>query len=255
MNEREIQSLLALAAKRLHTTPEALRAAVTPRTKAIIFNNPANPTGKAFTMDDMRLIADVAKENDLLVLADEIYTRYLYKGVFVPMRTLPGMEARTVTLNSFSKNFMMTGWRVGFIIAPREIVDAIGYANGAMIYTAPSVSQRAAIRALSLREEIRETYITRYKNRVFYATERINTIPYMTLVPPMGTFYLFPGIKKTGLSSAEFAKTALEKAHVLVSPGGVFGKTGEGHVRIACTAKTEQLKEAFDRLSALKFGV
>lgn len=101
--------------------PEALRAAVTPRTKAIIFNNPANPTGKAFTMDDMRLIADVAKENDLLVLADEIYTRYLYKGVFVPMRTLPGMEARTVTLNSFSKNFMMTGWRVGFIIAPREI--------------------------------------------------------------------------------------------------------------------------------------
>ena len=203
----------------------------------------------------MRLIADVAKENDLLVLADEIYTRYLYKGVFVPMRTLPGMEARTVTLNSFSKNFMMTGWRVGFIIAPREIVDAIGYANGAMIYTAPSVSQRAAIRALSLREEIRETYITRYKNRVFYATERINTIPYMTLVPPMGTFYLFPGIKKTGLSSAEFAKTALEKAHVLVSPGGVFGKTGEGHVRIACTAKTEQLKEAFDRLSALKFGV
>ena len=235
--------------------PEALRAAVTPRTKAIIFNNPANPTGKAFTMDDMRLIADVAKENDLLVLADEIYTRYLYKGVFVPMRALPGMEARTVTLNSFSKNFMMTGWRVGFIIAPREIVDAIGYANGAMIYTAPSVSQRAAIRALSLREEIRETYITRYKNRVFYATERINTIPYMTLVPPMGTFYLFPGIKKTGLSSAEFAKTALEKAHVLVSPGGVFGKTGEGHVRIACTAKTEQLKEAFDRLSALKFGV
>ena len=78
-------------------------------------------------MDDMRLIADVAKENDLLVLADEIYTRYLYKGVFVPMRTLPGMEARTVTLNSFSKNFMMTGWRVGFIIAPREIVDAIGF--------------------------------------------------------------------------------------------------------------------------------
>ena len=228
---------------------------ITPKTKAIILNSPCNPTGAAYDLDTLRMIVRLAEEYDLLILADEIYTRYLYDGEFIPMRTLPGMAARTVTLNSFSKNFMMTGWRVGFIIAPREIVDAIGYANGAMIYTAPSVSQRAAIRALSLREEIRETYITRYKNRVFYATERINTIPYMTLVPPMGTFYLFPGIKKTGLSSAEFAKTALEKAHVLVGPGGVFGKTGEGHVRIACTAKTEQLKEAFDRLSALKFGV
>lgn len=234
---------------------EALLAAITPRTRAMIVNTPANPTGAAYDLPTLTMLAEVAKERDLLVLADEIYTRYLYDGVFTPIRTLPGMAERTITLNSFSKNFMMTGWRVGFIIAPREIVDAIGYANGAMIYTAPSVSQRAAIRALSLREEIRETYITRYKNRVFYATERINTIPYMTLVPPMGTFYLFPGIKKTGLSSAKFAKTALEKAHVLVSPGGVFGKTGEGHVRIACTAKTEQLKEAFDRLSALKFGV
>lgn len=235
--------------------PETLRAAVTPRTRAIIFNNPANPTGKAYTMEDMRLIAETAQENDLVILADEIYTRYLYQGTFVPMRTLPCMAERTVTLNSFSKNFMMTGWRVGFIVAPKEIVDAIGYANGAMIYTAPSVSQRAAIRALALREDIRETYITRYKNRVFYATERINAIPYMTLVPPMGTFYLFPGIEKTGLSSAEFTKAALETAHVLVSPGSVFGKTGEGHVRIACTANTELLKEAFDRLSALKFGV
>ena len=235
---------------------ETLKAAITPKTKLVIMPFPNNPTGAVMEREDLEAVAEVLRGTDIMVLSDEIYAELNY-GLrpHVSIATLPGMAERTITLNSFSKNFLMTGWRVGFIIAPREIVDAIGYANGAMIYTAPSVSQRAAIRALSLREEIRETYITRYKNRVFYATERINTIPYMTLVPPMGTFYLFPGIKKTGLSSAKFAKTALEKAHVLVSPGGVFGKTGEGHVRIACTAKTEQLKEAFDRLSALKFGV
>ena len=232
---------------------EALQKAVTPRTRAIIFNNPTNPTGAAYTRADMELLAKISKENDLLILADEIYTRYLFEGTFTPMRTLDGMEGRTVTLNSFSKNFMMTGWRVGYIIAPSEIVSAIGFINGGMIYTAPSVSQRAAVKALTLRDDIQRIYISQFRDRVYYAADRIQNIPYMTLSRPKGTFYLFPGIRKTGLTSAEFCKAALEKAHVLVSSGAAFGKAGEGYFRIACTADMNALKEAFDRLEKLNF--
>lgn len=231
----------------------ALRAAVSPRTRAIIFNNPCNPTGAAYTMNDMRLLAELANEHDLLILADEIYTRYLYEGQFVPLRTLPGMGERTVTLNSFSKNFMMTGWRVGYIIAPAEIIRAINLINGGMIYTSPAPSQRAAIAALRLRASIQEMYITQYRERVFYAADRIERIPYMSLARPKGTFYLFPGIEKTELSSPEFCQFALEKAHVLLSPGSAFGTAGQGHVRIACTVGLDKLKEAFDRLESLSF--
>ena len=145
----------------------------------------------------------------------------------------------------------MTGWRVGCLIGPPQIVQTVELINGAMIYTTPSISQRAAIEALRLREEIADTYITKYKERLYYAAERIEQISYMTLAKPGGTFYLFPGIHATGLSSAAFCQEALRQAHVLMSPGHVFGACGEGHVRIAVTQPMEKLKEAFDRLAAL----
>ena len=230
-----------------------LCAAVTPRTKAIIFNNPCNPTGMAYDRSDLEIIARVAREYHLLVAADEIYTAYLYEGSFVPLRTLPGMAARTVTLNSFSKNFLMTGWRVGCIIAEPELLEVFSAINGALIYTAPSVSQRAAIRALSLREDIRRRYVAQYLERVRYAAARVSALPYLSLVPPKGTFYLFPGIGKTGLSVPEFCRVLLEQAHVLVAPGSAFGKAGQGHFRIACTVGTDKLREAFDRMEKLSF--
>ena len=121
------------------------------------------------------------KEFDLLVLADEIYTRYLYEGEFIPMRTLPGMAERTVTLNSFSKNFLMTGWRVGVVIAPAELISVFQFISNALTYTAPSISQRAAIRALALRHQIAEEYICKYRDRVFYASECIK-INFMALL-------------------------------------------------------------------------
>lgn len=228
-----------------------LRAAITDRTRAMIFNNPCNPTGAAYSEADMAMLARVACERDLLILADEIYTRYLFDGAFTPMRTLPGMAQRTVTLNSFSKNFMMTGWRVGFIIAPPELIAAILYINGGMIYTAPSVSQRAALHALALRDDIQRVYISQYKERVYYTSERIESIPHMTLVRPRGTFYLFPGIARTGLSAPAYCDFALREAHVLLSPGDAFGVSGKGHVRIACTAGLPALREAMDRLAKL----
>ena len=234
-------------------SPERLRAAVTPRTKAMIFNNPCNPTGKAYERSDLEIIAAAAREFDLLVAADEIYTAYLCQGSYVPLRTLPGMAERTITLNSFSKNFLMTGWRVGYIIAEPELLQVFSNINGALIYTAPSVSQRAALKALSLREEIRRQYVTRYLDRVRYSVERIQKIPYLTLVPPGGTFYLFPGIEKTGLTAGEFCSVLLEKAHVMAAAGDAFGRAGEGHFRIACTVDMDTLKDAFDRMEALVF--
>ena len=234
-------------------SPERLRAAITPRTKAIIFNNPTNPTGMAYRRDTLEVLAQIAQEYDLLIAADEIYTTYLYEGFYTPMRTLPGMEQRTITLNSFSKNYMMTGWRVGAIIAEPELLNVMNRVNGSLIYSAPSVSQRAAIAALHERARIREEYISAYRDRIFYSAERLAAIDYLTLVPPRGTFYLFPGVEKTGLSAPEFCKQLLERAHVLVTPGDVFGLTGAKHFRIACTVGHDKLREAYDRMAALKF--
>lgn len=233
--------------------PELFEKAVTPRTKAVMINNPNNPTGAGYGREQLEVLRDIAIKHDLLVIADEIYTRYMYEGEFIPVRTLSDMEERTVTLNSFSKNFMMTGWRVGYIIAPSAIIEAVNCINGGMIYTTPSVSQRAAIKALTLRDEIQREYISQYKSRVYYAADRISDIPYMTVLRPKGTFYLFPGITRTGMDSKAFCAYLLENAHVLVSPGTAFGISGAGHIRIAVTAPMEKLAEAFDRMERLKF--
>lgn len=237
-----------------YTIDEArLRAAVTPKTKAIIFNNPTNPTGMAYGEDTLRMLARVAEEYDLLIAADEIYTTYLFEGSYVPLRTLPGMEKRTITLNSFSKNFLMTGWRIGMLIAEPEILSVMLNINGSLIYTTPSISQRAALEALRQRARIRETYVAAYRDRIFYSAERIEKIPYLSLVRPKGTFYLFPGVEKTGLSAPEFCRQLLEKAHILVTPGDAFGSTGAGHIRIACTVDIDKLKVAYDRMEKLSF--
>lgn len=239
------------AADNYRIREETLEAAVSPQTKAIIFNNPNNPTGMGYEDRDLDVLARVAIRHDLLVVADEIYTTYIYEGSFRPIRTYPGMKERTVTLNSFSKNYLMTGWRIGALIAEPALLKVVERVNGSLIYTAPAISQRAAIEALELRDSIRDIYISEYKKRVLYAADRVEAISYFDLVRPKGTFYLFPGIRKTGMSSREFCDYALEHVGVLMSPGDVFGKGGVGHVRMACTVGVERLAEAFDRLGSL----
>lgn len=232
---------------------QRLRAAITPKTRAMILNNPCNPTGAAYGSDVYAAIAAVALQYDLAVLADEIYTQYVYNGSFVPLRSVPGMAERTITLNSFSKNYIMTGWRIGYIIAPPKFVEAMGRINENLVYSAPSISQRAAIHALRLRHEIGTQYTDAYKERVFYAAGRINAIPKLSVLPPEGTFYLFMNIGQTGLSSVEFCQKLVREAQVAMVPGVGFGGVGEGYVRIACTTGLPQLKEAFDRIERLQF--
>ena len=141
---------------------------------------------------------------------------------------------------------------VGILIAPPEIRRAVQTVNAGMIYTAPAMSQRAAIKALSLRREMESKYISQYRDRVYYAAECINRIPFMRVPPPQGTFYLFPDVTGFGLSDRDFCALALRQAHVLMLPGSGFGRAGAGCVRIACTVDKAALAEAFDRLSALK---
>lgn len=230
-----------------------LRSYINDKTKVIIFNNPVNPTGIAYGKEDMEIIRRVAIEYDLIVMADEIYTFYLYDGDYTPMRLLPDMAERTITLNSFSKNYLMTGWRVGYIIAEDYLVDAIYSVSDFLIYSTPSISQRAGIKALEIRKEVCDKYVPIYRDRVFYCVDRIAKIPWMDLVRPGGTFYVFPSIKKTGLTTAQFTSLLFEKCHIIVAGGHLFGACGEGSFRIACTVPMEQLVEAFDRMEKLEF--
>ena len=228
---------------------ERLESLITERTKALVINSPSNPTGNCLTVETMEKIAEIAEKYDLIVISDDIYTAFSYQNPFVPFASLPGMQERTIIINSFSKNFTMTGWRVGNIIAPDYIIKIVQQINENVVFTAPSMSQRAAIFALQHRDEVQPPMIEEYRKRMFYAAERINEIPKMSVIyPPKGSFYLFINIKEMGLSSVEAADMILQKAHVLMLPGDAFGKCGEGYVRIACTVNIDTLKEAFDRI-------
>ncbi len=231
---------------------ERLESLINERTKAIVINSPSNPTGNCLTLDTMKRIAEIAEKHDLIVISDEIYTAFSFQHEFIPFATIPGMKERTITINSFSKNYVMTGWRIGNVIAPDYIIKTIQQINENVVFTAPSISQRAAIYALENRNIVQPPIIEEFKKRVEYAAERINNIPNMhVLTPPKGSFYLFINIKDTGLSSVEVADEILKEAHVLMLPGNAFGNCGEGFLRIACTVKVEQLKEAFDRIEKM----
>ena len=231
---------------------DRLESLITERTKALVINSPSNPTGNCLTVETMEKIAAIAEKYDLIVISDDIYTSFSYQNPFVPFASLPGMKERTIILNSFSKNFTMTGWRVGNIIAPDYIIRTIQQINENVVFTAPSISQRAAIYALRNRETVQPEMVAEYKKRMFFAAEKINEIPKMSVIcPPKGSFYLFINIKKSGLTSEEAADVILRKAHVLMLPGNAFGNCGEGYLRIACTVGVDKLGEAMDRIKKI----
>ena len=231
---------------------ERLESLITERTKALVINSPSNPTGNCLTVETMEKIAAIAEKYDLIVISDDIYTSFSYQNPFVPFASLPGMKERTIILNSFSKNFTMTGWRVGNIIAPDYIIRTIQQINENVVFTAPSISQRAAIYALRNRDTVQPEMVAEYKKRMFFAAEKINEVPKMSVIyPPKGSFYLFINIKKSGLTSEEAADVILRKAHVLMLPGNAFGNCGEGYLRIACTVGVDKLGEAIDRIKKI----
>jgi len=230
---------------------EKLEKLINERTKAIIINSPSNPTGNILSRQTLESIRDIAVKYDLMVISDDIYTSFSFNEPFIPIASIEGMKERTIIINSFSKNFTMTGWRIGNIIAPSYIINVIQQINENLVFTSPSISQRGAIYALRNRKEIQPEIIKEYRERVFYAADRINRIPNMSVLSPKGTFYLFVNIKKTGFSSVEASDMILKEAHVLTIPGIAFGDCGEGYLRLACTVGIEKLKEAFDRIEKM----
>ncbi len=224
---------------------------ITNRTKAIIINTPNNPTGICLTRKTMEDIAEIAEKYDLLVIADDIYTKFSYNEPFIPITLLEGMRERTITIGSFSKDFAMTGWRIGYILAEPYIINTIKDINENNVFTAPSVSQQAAIHGIKLRNVIQPPMIAEFKKRTYAAYERLKQLANVTILPPKGTFYLFPNIKATGLTSQELADKILKEAHVLVLPGNAFGDCGEGYIRIAVTVGVDKINEAFDRIAKM----
>jgi len=230
---------------------DKLEELITKRTKAVIINTPNNPIGSCLTKETLERIGEVARKHDILIIADDIYTIYSYEAPFVPTMTLPGLSERTITLGSFSKDYAMTGWRIGYIIAKPEFIRVIKAVNENNVYSAPSISQRAAIHALRLRKDIQPGLIEEFRERTYYAYERLNRLKGVHVMEPKGTFYLFPNIKGTGLSSGQLAQKLLQEAHVAVVPGSAFGPGGEGYLRLAVTLGVERMKEAFDRMEEM----
>ncbi len=230
---------------------EKMEQLITKKTKAVIINTPNNPIGSCLSRDTLEKIGEMVKKHDILIIADDIYTIYSYEAPFIPTATLPGLSERTITLGSFSKDYAMTGWRIGYIVAIPEFIKVIKGINENNVYSAPSISQRAAIHALRLRKEIQPGLLQEFKKRTYYAYERLNRLNRVHLMEPKGTFYLFPNIKETGLTSAQVAEKLLKEAHVAVVPGSAFGPGGEGYLRIAVTLGIEKMAEAFDRIDEM----
>lgn len=225
---------------------------ITSRTKAIIVNSPNNPTGKVYLEENIKGLIELADEHDFLIIADDIYGALNYTERKKPIGAYDSDNPRIVTIYSFSKDYSMTGFRLGYIVAEKSLIECIRNVNEAVNFTVNSMAQRAGIYALRRRGEIQKKLYDEYKKRVFYIYERIKKIKNMECNIPEGTFYLFVDIRKTGLTSEDIWNKILDEAHVLVLPGNGFGDIGEGYIRIACTSNVNILEKAFDRIEKME---
>lgn len=234
--------------------PEVLRTKITPRSRVLLLNFPCNPTGAVMSREGLEKIAEIAIENDLVVITDEIYSELTYEGTHVSIASLPGMRERTIFLHGFSKAFAMTGWRVGYACGPREIIDAMMKVHQYAIMCASTTAQEAALEALRngrrAMNEMRESYRER-RNLMVAGFNRIG----LDCLMPKGAFYTFPSIASTGLSSTEFAEELLRAERVAVVPGPAFGACGEGFVRCCYASSAEDIIEAIERIGRFVDGL
>lgn len=228
-------------------TAEQVKNAITPRTKILVLPFPNNPTGSIMEKEDLEAIAKVVIDNDLFVISDEIYSELTYGYSHVSIASLPGMRERTITINGFSKSYAMTGWRLGYACGPREIIEQMLKIHQFAIMCAPTTSQYAAVEALRNGDEDVEKMRQEYDGRRRYLLHRLRNMG-MECFEPYGAFYMFPCIKKFGMTSEEFAKQLLEKEKVAVVPGTAFGNSGEGFLRISYAYSLEDLKAALERI-------
>ena len=229
-------------------TADQLRAAITPRTKLLIFPYPNNPTGAVMSAAEMEEIAAVLRETNVLVLSDEIYSELTY-GLdrHVSIASLPGVAERTIVVNGFSKSYAMTGWRLGYAAGPAPLVKVMTKIHQSCIMSAPTTSQYAAITALRQCDDQIEMMRDEYNRRRRYVVKALNDMG-LTCFEPRGAFYVFPSIQISGLTSSEFCEQLLREKEVAIIPGSAFGASGEGYARISYAYSVDHLQTAMKRI-------
>lgn len=228
-------------------TADELRAKITPKTKLLMLSYPNNPTGAIMRREDYEAIAEVLRGTDIMVLSDEIYSEMTYGAKHVSIAELDGMRERTVVVNGFSKTFAMTGWRLGWMAAPAEIIAQARKIHQYAIMCAPMVSQRAAIEALKHCDADCAHMIEEYDHRRRFLLERFAQMG-LRCFPAQGAFYLFPSIESSGMSSEEFCEKLLQEEKVAVVPGSAFGESGKNNIRISYAYSLKHLTEAANRI-------
>lgn len=228
-------------------TAERLETYITPRTKVLLLCFPNNPTGAVLDASTMQAIANLVQKYNLLVISDEIYSELRYDGPPLSFAAIPAMQDRTILINGFSKAFAMTGWRIGYVAAHPEFVAQMVKIHQYTILCAPIMSQMAALEALRYGREEAKHMVAQYNQRRRLVVRRLRDIG-LECFEPQGAFYVFPSIKLTGLSSAEFAEELLKEEKVAVVPGTAFGASAEGFVRCSYAASLTELTEAMDRM-------
>lgn len=229
---------------------EELSSLVTPRTRMLILNSPANPTGGLLTRSDIESIANLALERDLVVLSDEIYARITYDAEHISIASLPGMAERTIILDGFSKTYAMTGWRLGYAVVPEWLREAFGRLIINTVSCAPTFPQFGAVAALRGPQDDVDAMVSEFRARRDLLVDGLNALPGVSCRRPVGAFYAFPDISATGMSDERFAEVMLTEAGVCLLPGTAFGGHGAGHVRLSYATSREQLVEALQRMEA-----
>ncbi len=228
-------------------TAEELLEAITPKTKVLILPFPNNPTGAIMEKEDLEKIAKVIIEKDILVMSDEIYSALTYKDKHISIASIEGMKERTILINGFSKAYTMTGWRLGYACAPKELIQQMTKIHQFAIMCAPTTSQYAAVEALKNGDSDVEEMRQSYNQRRRFLMDSIKKMG-LDCFEPFGAFYIFPCIKEFGMTSEEFATRFLQEEKVAVVPGTAFGDCGEGFIRISYAYSLDTLKIAFERL-------
>jgi len=222
---------------------------ITDRTKMIIINSPQNPTGSVMNRQDLEEVAELAIQHDLLVLSDEAYEEFIYEGEgHVSMASFDGMQDRVLTINTFSKTYAMTGWRLGYIAGNKELIKRMTVYQGTFLANPCTFLQMGAIQAIQAADEDVKAMIAAYTRRRDIMVDGLNSIPGIHCQKPVGAFYAFPNIKELGKTSTDLAIDFIQKAHVITTPGTAFGAEGEGYLRLSYANSEENLIEAVRRL-------
>jgi aminotransferase len=228
-------------------TAEEIERAVTPRTKAILIGYPNNPTGAVMTRESLLRLGEVARKHDLVIISDEIYARLVYDLEHVCVPSLPGLRERTILVNGFSKGYAMTGWRLGYAAAPKEILAAMRKIHQYTIMSAPTVAQTAGLEAIRHGERYVREMVQEYDRRRKLLVSGLNTLG-LDCFEPEGAFYAFPSVAKTGMDDEQFSEALLCEEQVAVVPGSAFGPSGKGFVRMCYATAYEKIEQALEHM-------